>query len=390
MNLREKLLESIDLRITCAPGLENLLLDEIERLGLRRGTLIRTSCVGMECEFEGLLHLLENSRLASKVLLPLREFAAKNAEMLYDQVRRIRWPEIFSPEQSMRVECHGQFPENLKSSFAPLKIKDAICDEFRKLCNDQRPEIDTQDPDIDIFAYFEKGRCEISLDLCGLPLHRRGYREDGGEAPLREDRAAALLDFCSYRGQVILADPFCGSGTLPIEAALYLKNLPFRRNEQVKGLTLFKLFPDLMGARTKTQAQLSPTSFERIHASDIDFGAVSRAKENIKRADVNDWIQIRQKDALELSLEAPEKTLIVANPPYGERLSEKTAAAELLKNFVSHVKHNLAPTHLALIISEDLKDAVGLRPQKQMSLKSGDLRLRMLYLEIRKGRFKSN
>jgi 23S rRNA G2445 N2-methylase RlmL len=390
MSLRELVSKPLDLRITCAPGLEEVLLEELERLGVHRGEIVRTSCVRLQCEIEALLHVLENTRVASKILLPLREFAAKNSEMLYDQVRRIRWNEIFSPDLSLRIECHGLFPETIKASFAPLKIKDAICDEFRKHCNDQRPNIDTQNPDIRVEAYFAQGRCELSIDLCGIPLHRRGYREDGGEAPLREDRAAALLDFCGYRGQYTLVDPFCGSGTIPIEAAIYLKSLPFRRSGLLRDLTIFRLLPELLDTRSKTQAHLSPISFRPIFASDIDFGAIHRAKENIRLADVTDWIKIRQEDALQLKLDDPENSLIVANPPYGERISEKAEAAELLKAFVSHVKQNLAPTRLGLVVSEDLKNAIGLRPQKQLSLKSGDLKLKMLFFEIRKGSFKKN
>jgi 23S rRNA (guanine2445-N2)-methyltransferase / 23S rRNA (guanine2069-N7)-methyltransferase len=377
-----------ELLITCAPGLEEILLDELAKLGLHRGKKLRTSCVRAEMGIDGLLHLLENSRVASRVLLPLREFAAHTPEMLYDQVRRIPWPEVFGIELAFRVECHGQFPPALKASFAPLKIKDAICDEFRKRTNDQRPNVATDNPDVQIEAYFERGRCELSIDLCGLPLHRRGYRLDGAEAPLREDRAAALLEFCGYRGHETLCDPFCGSGTLGIEAALYLKGLPFRSREYTSKLSLFKLFPDLQKAGVRTQAELKPESFREIRCSDIDPEALDAARENIARAGVSDWIKLSHEDALKVRVEHPAQTLFVCNPPYGERIGEKGQARELIAQFVNHLKRDLAPTRLGLIISEDLKDAIGLRPQRQCSIKSGELKLKMLYFEIRPGAFK--
>jgi 23S rRNA G2445 N2-methylase RlmL len=379
-----------ELLITCAPGLEEILLDELVKLGIHRGRKLRASCIVIELSADSLLHLVENSRIASRILLPLREFAAQTSEMLYDQVRRIPWPEIFPLDMTFRVDCHGLFPEGIKASFAPLKIKDALCDEFRKRCQDLRPSVSSDNPDIQLEAYFERGRCEISIDLCGIPLHRRGYRLEGSEAPLREDRAAALLEFCGYRGQEVLVDPFCGSGTIPIEAALSLKSLPFRTREYTSQLTMFRLFPDLARLGNQTQAQLKPESFQKIIASDIDFTALQRARENIKHAGVEEWITLDQRNALEITAENPENTLFVANPPYGERISEKEQARELISNFVSHLKRNVSPTRLGIIVSEDLKDAIGLRPQRQASLKSGSLKLRMMYFEIRKGSFKKN
>lgn len=388
MNLDTVFSSPRELLITCAPGVEEILLDELVKLGLHRGRKLRASCIAIELGVDGLLHLIENSRVASRVLLPLREFAAHNSEMLYDQVRRIPWPEIFSLDMTFRVECHGQFPENIKASFAPLKIKDALCDEFRKRSQDLRPSVSNDNPDVQIEAFFEQGRCEISIDLCGFPLHRRGYRLEGAEAPLREDRAAALLEFCGYRGQEVLIDPFCGSGTIPIEAALSLKSLPFRTREYTTQLSLFRFFPDLSRQGNQTQVQLKRESFQKIYGSDLDSRSLEKAQENARRAGVDDWITFEQRNALEIAAENPENTLILANPPYGERISEKTEARELIANFVSHLKKNVAPTRLGIIVSDDLKDALGLRPQRQATLRSGSLKLKMMYFEIRKGSFK--
>ncbi len=205
--------------VTTAAGLESLLLEELADLGLEAEPTPAGALV-LKTDWDGAARILTRSRIASRLLLSIREFSAGHAAMLYDQVRRIDWPKIFSPDDSIAIRGHGAtHGTDYTLSFASLKIKDAICDEFR-YSGLPRPDVDRADPRVRLTAFFHGGRCELSIDLSGRPLHRRGYREEGAAAPMRENRAAALLRFAGYDGSTPLVDPFCGSGTIVIEAAL--------------------------------------------------------------------------------------------------------------------------------------------------------------------------
>lgn len=308
--------------------------------------------------------------------------------MLYDQVRRIDWPRVFSHEQSLFIKAAGSvYGTDFVVSFAPLKIKDAICDEFRKRGH-ARPDVDRQDPDVRVNAFFFRGRCELSIDLTGQALHRRGYRQDGAEAPLRENRAAALLLFSGYDGSRPLVDPFCGSGTIPIEAALIATSTAPGLLRDPESYSLMKLAPD---AEPHLRREWDEAAAERreaphpIRGLDLAKTARDTAAANVRQAGMESWVRIEGGDAR--SLVAPN-SWIVTNPPYGERLQQPEEAVRLLKAFIHQVKHRCVGSRLGLVVPRGaLEKSVGLRPEKRIAVESGPMKLRFLRYEIRAGRF---
>jgi 23S rRNA G2445 N2-methylase RlmL len=323
------------------------------------------------------------------VHLSLRRFAAKNQAMLYSQVRRIDWPSLFSPERTIAIEAHGSTQgTDFALSFAPLKVKDAICDEFRKR-GQERPGVDRREPDIRLTAFFFEGRCELSMDLAGEPLHRRGYRLGGAEAPIRENRAAALLLFAGYDGSSDFVDPFCGSGTLPIEAALIATKTAPGLLRPTTAYSLGRIVPEakahLESERENARTERIDRPPCRIVGMDLSEAALEIARANARRAGVLDHVEFRAGDAR--SLEAPQ-ACIVTNPPYGERLQDPEAAMALLKEFVHGVKHKSVGARLALVLPRgDLEKSVGLKPEKRLAVESGSLGLRYLTFAIQSGKF---
>ena len=199
-------------------GLEDVTARELEALG---AVDIELTMGGVY--FSGTTETLYKANLwlrsASRILMPLREFAAASQEMLYDQVRRMKWHEYLDPEKTFAIDCSLANSRMTHSHFAALKAKDAIVDQLRTKYEGLRPDIDTKDPDVKINLFINNNRCIISLDSSGESLHRRGYRTGGGAAPLKENLAAALLLRAGYDGTMALLDPMCGTGTFLIEAA---------------------------------------------------------------------------------------------------------------------------------------------------------------------------
>jgi 23S rRNA G2445 N2-methylase RlmL len=374
--------------VTTAPGLQGLLAEELRSLGIEP-TLEASGAVTFTGDWAAASRVLVRTRIGSRLLLSLRRFSARTKAMLYDQVRRIDWPAVFPSTLTMAVEAAGSLEgTDYVLSYAPLRIKDAVCDEFRKR-GFLRPDVDRWEPDVSLHAFFHRGRCELSVDLSGRPLHRRGYRQEGAEAPLRENRAAALLLFCGYDGSRPFLDPFCGSGTIPIEAALIATRTAPGLLRVPDAFTLGRLFPEAADAlgeehhRAREERRESPP--HPIAGSDSSGEVLEIARGNAGKAGVGEWVRFEERDARRI--EAPD-SWIVTNPPYGERLEDPVAAQDLIRAFVHGVKHACAGSCLGLVVPRGaLEKAVGLRPQGRLAVESGPLGLRYLCYEIQAGRF---
>ncbi len=368
--------------VTCAPGLEKVLAEEITELGLKPEPAFLGS-INLSCSIEDALRVAFHSRIASKMLMSLKVFSAKNADMLYDQIRRIRWPNYFNPEQTFVIHSHGVSVDGLKISFASLKIKDAICDEFKKL-GFERPNVDRQNPDIRIEAFFANGKCEVSLDLFGEALHRRSFKEENAEAPLKENKAAALLRFAGYDGSTDFYDPFCGSGTIVSEAAMIALNIPPGLARSTDPTLAFHLFPQAKDywatliRDAKKNMKASPS--HKIIGCDKSVREVRVCLENMDRLKLGKHVKILQQDALKIDF---TPSVIASNPPFGDRLLDEKAAADLLTEFCSRVKHNAKGSRLALFLKKGpLEKAPGLRTKRKMSLQNGPFEARFLVYEL--------
>jgi len=333
--------------------------------------------------------VLTDSRIAGHLQASIRRFASSSRAMLYDQVRRIDWPDIFSSERSISVKATGSTDGcDFALSYAPLRIKDAVCDEFRKRGH-LRPNVDRQHADVRLSAFFFEGRCELSLDLSGEPLHRRGYRKEGAMAPLRENRAAALLAFCGYDGSRPFLDPFCGSGTLAIEAALLATRTAPGLLRPTEHFAMAQLFPETISVLEEARGRAKANQLESapcpIVGRDVSKNALEVARTNVARAGVEHVVEFERGDAQEIS--APDGW-IVTNPPYGERLGEVADARALLEGFVRRVKHHAVGSTLGLVLPRgELEKSVGLKPRKRLAVESGPLGLRYLCFDIRAGRY---
>lgn len=375
--------------VTCAPGLEKLLFEEcVEILGPEVPCELEESrIVSFRGGWPEVSRLIIRTRLASKVLLSIRDFAARNAAMLYDQVRRVSWPDYFSSAQTFAVYAHGNIAtSDMANSFAPLKIKDAICDEFRKKGSD-RPNVDRLAPDVVIEAFFYDGRCELSMDMVGGPLHRRGYRQTSAQAPLRENRAAALLRFAQYDPMRPFNDPFCGGGTIAVEAALIaLKRAPGLLHASDE-YSIYRLFS---AARLAFESAREEASSERVRkleapllASDISPQELKVAQANAARAGVERHLFFELKDARKIV--APDSQ-IICNPPFGERLGEAEDAATLLGEFTRQAKHACAGSTLTFALARGpLEKAVGFKPSRKLAVENAEVPLIFLQYQLYAG-----
>ena len=382
------MLDSHRFIVTSAPGLEAILAEELIALDIA-ATLEPSGAVTFEGGWETAARVLFESRVAGHVQVSIRRFASGSRAMLYDQVRRIDWPDIFASERSFSINAAGSTEgSDFALSYAPLRIKDAVCDEFRKRGH-LRPDVDRHDPDVRLSAFFYQGRCELSLDLSGEPLHRRGYRKEGAMAPLRENRAAALLAFCGYDGSRPFLDPFCGSGTLAIEAALLATRTAPGLLRPTQRFAMAQLFPETLPFLEEARRRASALRREAppcpIAGIDLSAEALNVARGNARRAGMEHAVRFERGDAREIT--APD-SWIVTNPPYGERLGDLGQARELLDTFVRRVKHHAVGSTLGLVLPRgDLEKSVGLKPEKRLAVESGSLGLRYLCFAIRAGRF---
>lgn len=369
--------------LTCVPGLEPLLLEELKEFGID-AEASGPGAVSFTANWREASRVALRTRLGSRFLYELRAFSAKNPAMLYDQVRRIDWTEFFGGTRTLAVFAHGR-TEGMRLSFAPLKIKDAICDEIRKK-GQERPDVDTKNPDVRVEAFFSGGKCRLSLDLTGEPLHRRGYRE-AMDAPLRENRAAALLRFVGYRDDRPFVDPFCGSGTIALEAAAIACRRAPGLARGKSDWPMIRLFPESAHAFDREYDEAKSEEKKRpdhpIAGYDSSNAALKVATLNAQRAGLG---FVRFEKRLATELEAPN-SWIVANPPYGERLGERKEAVELLSAFTRQAKHNSAGSTLGLVLEAgELEKAVGFKPARKLSLPSGELQLKFLKYELFAGK----
>ena len=408
---------------TAARGIEPVTAAELARLGAEQ---IRPVVGGVH--FEGDLRLLYRANLflrtATRIVRPLREFAAITPEMLYSQTRRVRWKDYLNPEKTLAVYATIQGsgvrvkrdaaeadanpvehqnasrdnnpgsrgrenrngPRNgiAHSQYAALKIKDAIVDRLRRE-QGARPNIDTEDPDIRVQAHFAGGRCTLSLDSSGASLHERGYRLQTTAAPMKETLAAAIIELSGWDGQVPLVDPMCGSGTLVIEAALRALRIP-------PGLPresfAFQRWPDYdaelwRDVQQAARTQILPTLSIPIFGSDSDPQAIKAARANATRAGVQHAVRFEIQRAEELVPPAPAPGVLVVNPPYGARLGEEQELQTLYHQLGEAWKQRFSGW-TGFVFAGNLKPArhLDLHAVEKFKLYNGALECRLLKFEI--------
>ena len=323
-------MNQLQLFLPCAAGVEDYLAPEVLRItGLppgcvtkqRGGVAVRTSLAHAM-----LLNLY--SRLAQRVLVLLSHTEYRHEQDLYRAASEVEWERWFTPRESIKVEITAQHSPLTSLNFAALKVKDAVCDRFRAVAGGVRPDVNTQWPDVRIYTHLTTDSCSIYIDTSGEPLFKRGWREDKGEAPLKETLAAAMLAATGwFEGDDDLKplyDPCCGSGTIVIEAAQMACNIAAgsrRRFAFEKYLPFRRADWDAM-KKEAADAELvrAPGQKPIIFGSDVAHRMVDFAQRNAERAGVADVIEFRGGDALQRMPPIEGGGVMVLNPPYGERI----------------------------------------------------------------------
>jgi putative N6-adenine-specific DNA methylase len=330
------------------------------------------------------LHL----RTAMRVLCFLREFASTTPEMLYDQVRRVKWDRLIRLDQTFAVHCVIARRSNRRglnhSHFVELKIKDGIADEMRKRVG-ARPDVDTRNPDLRVHAYLSGGRCRLSLDASGESLHKRGYRAGGREAPLKETLAAAILDLAGWDGSVPLIDPMCGSGTLPIEALLRARGIPPGLDRTDFAFMRWAEYDDDLWQEISLQARqgIRPGLQAPITGFDADPDAVRQARKNAASFGDDPLLRFERQRLDDLAPVGDAPGVVILNPPYGKRMGEEERLHGLYRRIGDVLKQRMTGWR-AFIFTGNLQLAkhVGLRTKRRITLFNGPIECRLLEYEL--------
>jgi 23S rRNA (guanine2445-N2)-methyltransferase / 23S rRNA (guanine2069-N7)-methyltransferase len=376
--------------IATAPrGSVDLLSEELLALGVES---TRQRWGGME--FYGTLEMAYRvclwSRLANRLFLPLAEFAAPTPEALYEGARQIDWSEHMDAESTLAVDCTSLRAKITHSHYASLKVKDAVVDQFRARAN-MRPSIDVEHPDLRISARLSEEQATISIDLSGESLHRRGYRDSGSRAPLKENLAAAILVRSGWPEVAAagggLLDPMCGSGTLPIEAGLMAADFAPGFTRPYFGFLGWKAhqpatWQDLLDeARQRRREGLK--KMPEIVGCDIDEKIIRNARANAERAGLGQVIRFEARGVQYSRKLAGAPGLLVANPPYGERLGNEREIKELYASLGDVIKTRFAGWKAAVFTGRpDLGRFLGMRAVLTNKFNNGPIECRLLRFEV--------
>ncbi len=365
-------------------GLEPLLAAELASLGAQR---VREVPGGVAFSGDWRVCYTANlwSRLASRILWRVAEFDYAGEDDLYEAARKVDWLRLFAVERTLRVNVAAQKSPLKSLDFATLRIKDAVCDRFRDTLG-SRPSVDRANPDVRVHAFLEAARGVFYLDTSGEPLFKRGWRAGAGEAPLRENLAAGIVLLSGWKPEEPLLDPMCGGGTLLVEAAAMARGRPpgARRGFGFEKLKVFdfNLWEKIKNDERK--AQTSSTKLQ-IFGSDNDPRVLNDARRNLAAAGVERWVKLEQADILERAAPAASGVMI-ANPPYGERIGSKEDLALFYPKLGDALKKNFTGWRCHFFTA-DLRMAklIRLQPARRVPLYNGALECRLFEFGIVSG-----
>lgn len=325
-----------------------------------------------------------HSRIASRVLWKLVEKAYRSEDDIFRMARDLEWPELFAVENTIKVNVTAVKSPLRSPEFVGLKVKDGICDRFR-LKSGARPSVDTREPDMRIHVFLTDRMATLYLDTSGEALFKRGYRQDAGEAPLRENLAAGILGLTGWQPEQVLYDPMCGSGTFLIEAAMIARKIApgLRRSFAFQQ---FKMHSDEAWQKLRSEARASENNaMFAIHGSDVSSTALAHALENLETAGIADTVSLKQLNVLDAKPIA-DAGIWLCNPPYGVRLDEKEKLALLYPQWGDVLKQRFAGWHAYFLTGDlDLAKKIGLKASKRTVLFNGALECRLFEYELRAG-----
>ncbi len=366
-------------------GLEELLANELEAIGaenIEQGNRMVTFYGDKEMLYKANFCL----RTAVKVLKPIREFKANDADEVYEEVKKIDWSDYMDVDDTFIVDAVVFSEEFRHSRFAAYRVKDAIADYFREKTG-KRPNVGISNPDIRINIHISENDVTISLDSSGESLHHRGYRVGTVTAPLNEVLAAAVVMLTGWDGQSDLIDPMCGSGTILIEAALLARNIypgVFRKEFAFERWKDFD--PDLLDTIYNDDSHERAFT-HKIYGYDINRRAVSVAQENAKSAGVADIVEIVQQDFRDFTKPA-EPAIIITNPPYGERITTDDILG-LYEDIGRTLKHSFVGGDAWILsLHEECFARIGFRPSTRIMLYNGALECELRKYQVFEGKLR--
>ncbi len=397
-------MNDLSLFLPCAAGVEDFLAQEVHALTGRVGEDLLTlrGGVRVRAAWREALKLNLHSRLAQRVLIELAHAPYRSENDLYAIASGVAWEIWFTPKQTFKIETTAQHSPLQSLNFATLRIKDAIADRFRAKAGGVRPSIETQWPDARVFAHLTTDYCTLYIDTSGEPLFKRGWRQDKGDAPLKETLAAALLAASGWwnpeTGAVSLQplyDPCCGSGTIAIEAAQIACGIAAG---SLRRFGFEKLLPFQAHVWGALQAESVPGAREQVSAvfgSDVSHRMVDFAERNAERAGVAQVTQFRGGDALQ-RMPPAEAGVIVLNPPYGERIevggvaragareqAQTEDGGQFFVQLASHWKKNYAGW-TAWVLTPDLQlpKRMRLKESRRVPMWNGPIECRLFRFDM--------
>ena len=326
-------------------------------------------------------------RTAIRILKPIKHFKANNADEVYDNIKAIPWENYLDNSKSFAIDAVVFSNEFRHSKFVAYKVKDAIVDYFRDKTGD-RPSVRINNPDVLLNIHIAEDRCTLSLDSSGESLHRRGYRQEAVEAPLNEVLAAGMILMTGWKGECDLIDPMCGSGTIPIEAALIARNIApgvFRKEFAFEKWVDFD--QDLFDSIYNDDSQEREFN-HRIFGYDNNPKANEIAIRNVKAAGLSKEIILKLQPFQQFE-QPKEKSIIITNPPYGERISTNDLLG-LYAMIGERLKHAFAGND-AWILSyrDECFDQIGLKPSVKIELYNGALECQFRKYQLFDGKYKA-
>ncbi|NCC09808.1 MAG: RNA methyltransferase, partial [Bacteroidia bacterium] len=366
-------------------GLEEVLAGELTALGANDIAIGRRMV-----SFSGDKRMMYKAnfclRTAIRILKPIKHFEAKNAEEVYEQIQAIHWEDYLDTDKTFAIDATVFSEEFRHSKFVSYKVKDAIVDYFREKTG-KRPSVRINKPDLSLNIHIAHTTCTLSIDSSGESLHRRGYRQEAVEAPLNEVLAAGMILMTGWQGECDFIDPMCGSGTIPIEAALIARNIApglFRKEFAFEKWTDFDrdLFDDIYNDDSQEREFT-----HRIYGYDNNIQAHEIAINNVKAAGVTKEIILKMQPFQQFE-QPQEKAIMVTNPPYGERISTNDLLG-LYQMIGERLKHAFTGNEAwVLSYRDECFDQIGLKASQRFPLFNGALECQFRQYEIFDGKYK--
>ncbi len=374
--------------LTCPRGLEKQAQVDLE--GLLSSSIIDKGGIKFDADQSTLYNINLHSRIGMHLLVKLFDFNANDETILYKEVYNFSWDQIISTNQTFIIKVKGQSQNFSNNNYLTLKIKDAIVDKIKKI-KFSRPSISKDNPDVIISVFINNDNITIYQDSTGTSLHKRGYRNKIHRAMLNESLAAGLIMLSNWNKSDPFYDLMCGSGTLPIEAALIAHNIApglLRENFAFQKWQDYnsQLFTTLQ-AEAKNNIKINPNI--QIYGFDIAFQNIAISLSSIKSINLDHAIKFKKQDIKDF-IPNSKNGIIMINPPYGERLRQSEDELSNLYQLIGDIFKNKCTDFDAYVFTSNLQAAksIGLKSKMRIPLKNGKLDCRLLHYPIKEGQFK--